>query len=70
MLAALEKVVVRVDERVDENETVREREMGADVMAVSETLHVSLMKLDGMVSVAPSGVQNEDQKEAVDAAGR
>jgi hypothetical protein len=66
MLAALEKVV----ERVDENETVREREMGADVMAVSERLHVSLMKLDGMVSVAPSGVQNEDQKEAVDAAGR
>jgi len=66
ILAPLEKVV----ERVDENETVREREMGADVMAVSETLHVSLMKLDGMVSVAPSGVQNEDQKEAVDAAGR
>jgi hypothetical protein len=66
MLAAVEKVV----ERVDENETVREREMGADVMAVSETLHVSFMKLDGMVSVAPSEVQSEDQKEVVDAAGR
>jgi hypothetical protein len=36
------------------------------VMLVSETPLVSLMKVDGTESVAPS----EDPKEAVDAAGR
>ena len=70
MLAEMLLAEERVVERADENESVRGREMGVDVMVVSETLLVSLMKLDGLASVAPSGVQSEEQKEAVDVAGR
>lgn len=57
-------------ERVDENEIEREREMVADVMAVSETLLASLMKPDGLLSVAQSEAQSEDRREVVDVAGR
>jgi hypothetical protein len=59
-----------VVEKADETASVKGREMVVDAMVVNETLLVSLMKLDGLRSVGLSGVQSEDQKEAVDAAGR
>jgi hypothetical protein len=70
----LQAEILAAAERVVENETVSGREMGVGVMAMNEMLLVSLMKLDGMVSVAPSGVLSEDlsedQKEEADAVER
>jgi hypothetical protein len=55
-----------VAEKADANASVRGRETVIVVMVVSEILHVILMKVDGMESVAPS----EGPKEAVDVVGR
>jgi hypothetical protein len=60
-----------VEEIVDENVSVRGREMGVDGTAVSETLPVILTRLDGAANVGQNEVQSGDPNEVgVDAAGR